>query len=71
MSTISTGYNNVFSSPAAVTSSPANFGPGQVKTDDEQAEGNRSRAREANENEKSTNTGFTTPTRGSLVNITA
>ena len=71
MSTISTGYNNAFSSPAAVTSSPANFGPGQIKTDDEQTEGNQSRAREANENEKSANAGFTTPTRGNLVNITA
>ncbi len=72
MSTINTGYTNVYSNPATATSTPANFGPGQVKTDNEQAEGSRSKAQEASENERKTaNTGYTTASRGSQLNITA
>ena len=71
MSAINTGYTNYYSSPAASTSTPANFGPGQVKTDNEQAEGNQSRTQEARENATRANTGYTTATRGGQLNITA
>jgi len=71
MATISTGYANPYSNTAAVTSTPTNFGPGQVKTDNEQTEGAQSKAQEAAENERRKGNGFTTDTRGSNLNITA
>jgi len=71
MSTINTGYINHFSSPASATSTPANFGPGQVKTDNDQAAANQSKAQETAANERKANTGYTTATRGSQLNITA
>ena len=71
MTAINTGYANYYSSPATATSTPANFGPGQIKTNTEQAEGSQSQAQEAREAERKTNTGYTTATRGSQLNITA
>ncbi len=71
MSTINTGYTNYFSNPAAATSTPANFGPGQVKSDNDQAAAAQTKAQEAAETEKKANPGYTTATRGSQLNITA
>ena len=73
MSTISTGYSNQYPSPSAATSTPANFGPGQLRTNTEQTEGARAKADEvsAASRKSSANTGYTTPTRGNNLNITA
>ena len=74
MSTINTGYANSYSTPTSVSSSPANFGPGQLKTNEEQADNSQSKAREASESERTAaannNSGYTTATRGSQLNIT-
>ena len=72
MSTINTGYANTYSTPTAVSSSPANFGPGQLKTNEEQGDNSQSKARESSERERTAanNNGFTTPTRGNNLNIT-
>ncbi len=71
MTTVNSGYTNYFSSPAAATSAPVNFGPGQLKTEDAPAERERSRVDEARGNERGVNTGYITATRGSQLNITA
>ncbi|MEI6557036.1 MAG: hypothetical protein WCO00_01415 [Rhodospirillaceae bacterium] len=71
MTAINTGYTNYYSGPSASTSTPANFGPGQLKTDSEQTDRAQTQGQELRENERKANTGFTTPTRGSQLNITA
>ena len=71
MTTINSGYTNFYSTPATATSAPGNFGPGQVKSDNEQTERNQSRVQETREGEKAASAGFTTPTRGSQLTITA
>jgi hypothetical protein len=69
MVAINTGYTSPTYSPAAVTSAPTNFGPGQLRTDTEQSEGGQGRIQEAAEKDRKNN-GFTTPTRGNTLNIT-
>ena len=63
MSAINTGYTNYYSGPAAATSAPANFGPGQIKSDNDQAN-SQSKAQEAAESERKSKPGYTTATRG-------
>ncbi len=70
MSTINTGYASPYSAPTAATSTPANFGPGQLKASNEQAEVSQSQAQESRESERKANSGYTTATRGSQLNIT-
>lgn len=70
MATISTGYSNPYSNAGAVTSTPSNFGPGQVKTDNEQTDRSQSKVQEAAENERRKGSGFTTDSRGGNLNIT-
>ncbi len=72
MDAINTGYTNYYANPTAATSTPSNFGPGQVRNDS------------TNDNSQSDNTqaqlqqtsiaaqaavGYTTATRGSQLNI--
>lgn len=65
MTAISTGYTNAYSNTAAVTSSPANFGAGQItKSDDKDL------AEEAAEKARKS-AGYVTETRGSRLNISA
>ncbi|MEI8395276.1 MAG: hypothetical protein WCF85_11105 [Rhodospirillaceae bacterium] len=68
MTAINTGYTNYFSNPAAVTSTPANFGPGQLKTD-EQTDNSQKNAQKATETDSRANSGYTDETRGGKLNI--
>ena len=66
---ISTGYANPYTNTAAVTSTPANFGPGQLKSDD-QSRQDQLRAQQAATAEPP-KTGFKTESRGNNLNIVA
>ena len=71
MSSISTGYSNFNSNPAASIGNPASFAPAQLKTDTEPSETAKTTAREtAAAESRKANPGFTTQTRGNNLNIT-
>jgi hypothetical protein len=73
MDAISSGYANYYSNTAAVTSSPSNFGPGQVNNDNNQSDNSQAKLQDtsslAQANVAQAATGYTTATRGSQLNI--
>ncbi len=70
MTTMNVGYASAYSAPVAATSTPANFGPGQLKSDNQEAEISQNQAKDSRDSEKRANPGYTTETRGSQLNIT-
>jgi hypothetical protein len=69
MDAVSTGYVNYFANPIAATSTPSNFGPGQVSNNDNnQTDDAQTKLRDASSVGQAA-TGYTTATRGSQLNI--
>ena len=73
MDAISTGYANYFTNPAAATSTPSNFGPGQVIGSSGSGDGSQNDTTQTQLQQASSvvqaATGYTTATRGGQINI--